>query len=135
MARSTAAAVQAPAPVVAEVGKPTKGVKPNCNGVPGALIEASELPPDLVFGLRKQHVSPYDALLKQLLESGEGKALSFGHERARASVFARSKKLGIKIEMADHAGKLYVRLMPGSTASSTEEKRPLKESEKWEAAV
>lgn len=124
MARSTAAAVQAPAPVVAEVGKPTKGVKPNCNGVPGALIEASELPPDLVFGLRKQHISPYDALLKQLLESGEGKALKFGHERARTSVVARSKKLGIKIELADYAGELYVRLAPGSTSQA---RQPLKD--------
>lgn len=107
-------AVEAPV-AITEVGKPTKGIKPNCNGVPGALIEIEDLPLDLVFGTRKQHISPYDALLKQLLEAGEGKALLFGHERARASVSVRPKKLGIKVEMADHAGKLYVRLAPGST--------------------
>lgn len=96
--------------------KPTKGVRPHTEGVPGELLSITEIPADLDFSARRLKISPYDVLLKSLMEAGPDKMLMFGAIRARASVMVRSRKLGIKIETGEHAGKLYVRLAPGSTA-------------------
>lgn len=102
--------------VAAKVGKPTKGVKPNFEGVRGELVKSAELPAGIVFGFRRLHSSPYDALLNQLVEAGTGQVLCFGNPRARCSITVRSRKLNIKVEYGEHLGKLYVRLAPGSTA-------------------
>lgn len=114
MGKAAAAAVLAP------VSKPTRGVRPNFTGVPGELIKVSEVPADLTFSVRKLHTSPYDPLLRQLQDADPGHVLCFGDERARPSVIARAKKLSLKVEFADHAGKLYVRLIPSATAPAHE---------------
>jgi hypothetical protein len=101
--------------------KPTNR-KPDFTGVAGRLVE---LPADvsLQFGARGGRVSPYDALLEQLAAARD-KVLEFGDLRARASVMARSKKLGIKVLLAEHGPKLYVKF--GGW---------LPESDRWKAEV
>lgn len=92
--------------VVAPVPAPKKGVKPHLEGVPGKLTVAPSVA--LKWGARKG-LSPYDALLEQLAAAKPGQVLAFEHPRAKPSVGARSRKLGLRVEMAELDGKLYVR--------------------------
>jgi len=93
---------------VATIDKPkTKRVMPDMRGVPGELVDAAALPPDVIFGNRK--ISPYVAVLMKLQESPT-QVLRFGDVRARASVWSQGKKLGIPIECAEVNGVLYVRM-------------------------
>ena len=62
---------------ITEIQKPTKGVKPNLNGVPGELVPAAGLTLNFAIGNRK--VSPYDVLLDQLAAAPEGNLLRFAH--------------------------------------------------------
>lgn len=105
------------AAVTTKAGKPTPGVRPNFTGVASVFVKLAEVPPELVFSARKQRTSPYDEKLRALLEAGRDTLLKFDDPRARASLSARSKKLGMKLEYGEHMGKLYVRLAPGSTAA------------------
>jgi hypothetical protein len=92
---------------VAEAGTgPAPGTKPNRAGVPGELVSLESL--DLVFG-RMSKASPYDPLLHQLAVAGTGKALKFGDVRAKASLYARGKKLGLRLSFAIFGTDLYVR--------------------------
>jgi hypothetical protein len=95
--------------------KPTKGVRPNFDGVDGIMLAARDVPSAVMFGSSGRK-SPYDAKLRQLVEAGDSSVLCFGDTRARASVWSRAKKLGIKIECGEHANKLYVRLLKASAA-------------------
>lgn len=74
--------------------KPTKGVRPQLEGVAGVIV--NEAPPDIVWG-GKHRISPYDALLQELKKAGIGNYLKFGDPRCRPSVTARAKKLGIAV--------------------------------------
>ena len=76
-------------------------------GVPGEIISLEGL--TLVWGGRKK-VSPYDTLLNQLVAAGVGKGLKFSDERAKASVWARAKRLGLRVSYAVDGKDLYVRL-------------------------
>jgi len=88
---------------------PTKGVRPQTNGVPGVLV--SEAPPEgMLFGAKKLKVSPYDPLLLQLKVAGPGNYLKFEDLRARVSVYARAKKLGIVVEFGERGNTLWVAL-------------------------
>lgn len=81
--------------------------KPDFSGVPGELVAVDAIPADVVFGNKRQ--SPYDALLLKLKENPM-QALRFGDVKAQASIHARSRKLGIAVETAEHEGQLYVRM-------------------------
>lgn len=89
----------------AAVKEPRK--KLDFSGVPGELVDIGGV--ELNWGSR-QRKSPYDALLRNLVLAGPGKALKFGSERAWASVNVRARKLGITVEPAFVNGALYVRL-------------------------
>lgn len=95
---------------------PRKGCKPNFDGVSSAFAKLSEVPPSVIFGVRKAHVSPYDQKLNELLEKGKDAVLVFDDVRARASLSVRSRKLGLKIEYGEYLGKLYVRMLPSAAA-------------------
>src|SRR5260370_12736875 len=103
---------------IAEIQRPTKGVKPDMKGVPGELISLNGL--NLVFG-RGAKPSPYDALLDQLAAtalSAPGQVLRFSDMRAKPSIYARAKKKGMRVSFAEDAGLLYVRY-DGSTEDDT----------------
>lgn len=115
--RASAATAPATAPAITELPKPTKGVKPRMDGVPGELVDLDAL--NLQFGgMRK--VSPYDPLLDQLATATDAAmaavpkrprpGLKFGHVRARNSVWARAKAKGFKVSFAIAGSDLYVRL-------------------------
>lgn len=87
--------------------KPGPGKHPDFSGVPGEIVSIENLVLD--FQTRKR-MSPYDALLDNLVEAGPGKALKFGDVRARASVTVRARKKGLKVSFAELYGVLYVRL-------------------------
>jgi hypothetical protein len=91
---------------------PEKGVRPNMTGVACRLVRPEDLPEDVVkgleFGRGQRKASPYDALLRQLADS-KGQWAQFDDARAKASVGARSKKLGYRVSFAEAKGKLYVR--------------------------
>lgn len=106
------------ATVPAKGQKPTKGVKPRFEGVAGVLLQPSETPDDLIFG-HTLRVSPYDAKLRELSGAPSGALLVFDSIRAKASLYGRAKKLNVKVEFAESAGKLYVRMVPMSTASAS----------------
>lgn len=90
---------------------------PRFDGVPGQIVAGDSLD-GISFSASKHRVSPYDALLDDLLAEtrkaiGEGKpmpALRFGDVRAKVSVRARAKKKEFKLEFADAGGVLYVRM-------------------------
>ena len=107
----------------AKAAPPTKGVTPNMQGVPGVLMD--EAPPDIVFGGRKK-VSPYDALLLQLKAAGVGKYMKFDDLKARTSLTARSKKLGIKLLFGeDNNNSLWITLAKAElTEDGVTEKQP-----------
>lgn len=93
------------------VQKPTKGVRPRLEGVPGVLLTARDVAPlGLIFGAATR-VSPYDAKLRELCAAEAGAVLCFGNLRARASLYQRAKKLNIKLEFGEQGGKLYARLV------------------------
>jgi hypothetical protein len=100
--------------------KPATRKAPDFSGVAGKLVEA---PTDLHFGARAGRGSPYDALLEQLAAS-KGKVLEFGDTRARPSVYARAKKLGLRVLFAESGNTLYVKF--GGWAP---------DSERWKALV
>jgi hypothetical protein len=87
--------------------KPTKGVKPKFDGVIGALV--TEAPDGVLFG-QKLRQSPYDPLLKQLRDAGAGKFLRFESLRAKPSIAARAKKLGIRVLFGEQGDVLWVTL-------------------------
>ena len=99
MATKTVANKPGPAP---------KGRRPDMTGVPGVLVDAQLAPVEIVWGNRLRK-SPYDPLLHQLAEAGAGKFLKFPDTRARVSVIARARKLGLKVTCGEQAGALYVR--------------------------
>jgi hypothetical protein len=101
-------------------GAPKRGRKPNTDGVPGELVSLEGL--NLVFGTRLK-TSPYDPLLDQLVQAGPGKALRFGDVRAKASVYARAKKRGLRVSFAESAGALYVRFDGSSDADVRKSRR------------
>lgn len=80
-------------------------------GTPGKMVDASQLD-GLVFGGRAK-VSPYDKLLTELKEATPKPpskvVLEFESLKARASVYARAKKLEMRVSFAELGGKLYVR--------------------------
>ncbi|HVW08368.1 MAG TPA: hypothetical protein VHC90_07285, partial [Bryobacteraceae bacterium] len=76
-------------------------------GVAGVLV--SEAPEGVLFG-RLARQSPYDPLLEQLRTAGPGKFLKFDSLRARPSVAARAKKLGIKVLFGEQGETLWVTL-------------------------
>jgi hypothetical protein len=88
---------------------PQKGVKPNCDGVPGEIVDLAEVGPAAIWGRKNTKVSPYDLPLAQLAEAGPGKVLKFGDPRAWSSVGVRAKKLGFRVSRAVVDGKLFVR--------------------------
>jgi len=80
---------------VATIDKPkTKRVMPDMTGVPGELVDASTLPPDVIFGNRK--ISPYRAILLKL-QANPTQVLRFGDVRARASVWAQGRSWGSRL--------------------------------------
>lgn len=79
--------------------------KPDFTGVPGEFCKPDGL--NLVFG-KKLRGSPYDGLLLELAKR-TGELLVFGDIKARASIYARAKKLQMALEYAESGGKLYVR--------------------------
>lgn len=81
--------------------------KPDFSGVPGEIVNASNLP--LEWGTRIKR-SPYDPLLRQLQAAPPGSALKFGAVKAWGTVSLRARKLGIKIEQAIDGDVLYVRI-------------------------
>ncbi len=93
---------------------PKKGTRPDTTGVAGAICEIENLP--LAFGVRAR-VSPYDALLRTLVETTEKAVaenrprpgLRFDSPRCRPSLLVRARKLNLCISFAEHEGKLYVR--------------------------
>jgi hypothetical protein len=87
---------------------PTKGVMPVMTGVSGCLMDSA--PDDVLFGGRANKGSPYDSLLLQLKAAGHGKFLRFDDLRAKASVWARAKKMGIKVLFGTQGDKLWVSL-------------------------
>lgn len=87
---------------------PKKGFRPDFKGVPGMLLDAA--PDGLEFGTGKKRLSPYDPLLKQLQAAGAGKFLKFEDLRARTSVQARAKKLGIRVLFGEQGSVLWVTL-------------------------
>lgn len=89
---------------------PKKGTMPDMSGVPGELVSDSTLPEDIHWGA-KRRMSPYDGPLKALADAGPGKVLRFGELKARLSVPARAKKLGLRIECGEKDGVLYVRYL------------------------
>lgn len=100
---------------VVSVLKPTKGVRPNFGGVPGALVSLEGVT-GLEFGRTK--ISPYDALLDQLAKATDEAVekqqprpgLKFGDARAKASVYARAKQKGLRVLFAIAGKDLYVRM-------------------------
>lgn len=100
---------------IAEISRPTKGVRPNLAGVPGELVDLDGL--SLEFGGRNK-ISPYDALLHQLAKATDEAlaaskprpGLKFGDPRAKASLWNRAKKLGLRISFAFSSDELYVRM-------------------------
>ena len=96
-----------------KIGK-QPGVTPDMSGTPGKFLEA--IPTGIVFAPRGR-VSPYDALLIKLRDACEGPraagapkpGLVFDDIKAQASVYVRSRKLGMRVSCAMDAGKLYVR--------------------------
>ena len=92
---------------VKKIARPAPGVRPDITGVPGELVPLAGL--DLHFG-KSLRTSPYDPLLEQLDKAGPGNALRFGDLRARVSVVARAKKLGLHVSFAVSGNTLYVRL-------------------------
>ncbi len=110
------------AAAVKEAKAPTKGVKPDMRGVPGVMID--ELPDGVMFGV-KNKVSPYDVLLRQLVAAPAGKFLRFDDLRARASVYTRAKKLGIKVLFGEQGNTLYVMIAKADLADEgVTEKQP-----------
>jgi hypothetical protein len=85
-------------------------------GVPGELVDS--VPADVLFGERKAKTSPYDPLLLQLRSAGPGRYLRFAETRARVSVAARAKKLGMKVVFGEQAGVLWVALAKVELATS-----------------
>lgn len=83
---------------------PAATKRPDFNGVPGKLVAAPE---GLQFGPKGRH-SPYDSLLQQLA-TAKSQVLEFGDARAKASVYSRATKLGMKVEFAERGVALYVR--------------------------
>jgi hypothetical protein len=65
-------------------------------------------PPGVLFGPKKLRTSPYDPLLLQLKTAGPGKFLRFEDLRARVSIVARAKKLGIKVMFGEEGRALWV---------------------------
>lgn len=98
--------------------KPTKGVRPKFDGIPGQLMQPSEVPTGLLFGA-KVHASPYDAKLRELAVAPSGAALQFAGLRARPSLYSRARKLNLKVEFAELGGKLYVRIAPMTCSPSS----------------
>lgn len=60
--------------------------------------------------MARAKASPYDPLLDQLAAATPGQALRFADTRARAALYARAKKKGLKVSFAESNGSLYVRL-------------------------
>lgn len=95
--------------------KPTKGVRPDFGGVPGALVPLTGIA--LEFG-RQNRSSPYDSLLDELaratdeaIEKKEPKpGLKFDDLRAKPSIYARAKKKGLRVVFAVAGAALYVRM-------------------------
>lgn len=112
--------------MIERIGPPTKGVRPNCNGVPGELVSLEGIA--LEFGRTK--ISPYDGLLDQLAKATDAAVeksqprpgLKFGDPRAKASIYARAKRMGLRVIFAIAGNELYVR-MEGRADDDTREKR------------
>lgn len=101
------------------------GIKPTFEGVPGELL--NEAPEGLTFGEKKLRKSPYDPLLIQLRDAGPGKYLKFGDLRARVSLLARSKKLGIRLLFGEQDNTLWVTLAKAElTTEGKSEESPRK---------
>lgn len=98
---------------------PKPGRRPDFSGVPGEIITS---PPENLSWGAKTRKSPYDALLDQLsaatatatASGGDIPALRFPDARAKASVFVRARKKGLKVVCAEAPDGLYVRIEPGS---------------------
>ena len=86
---------------------PAPGTKRDMRGVPGQIVSLEGL--DLAFG-QMVKASSYDPLLNQLAAAGKGKALKFGDVRAKSSIYARAKKLRLRVSFAVLGSDLYVRL-------------------------
>jgi hypothetical protein len=78
--------------------------RPNPNGIPGRLVDP---PPGANFGAHGRG-SPYDALLTQL-STAKGKVLQFDSAGAKGSLYARARKLQMKLVFCEMGGKLYVK--------------------------
>jgi hypothetical protein len=88
---------------------PQKGHVPDFSGVPGELVDAAVVPADVIWG-HKARKSPYDPLLLQLAEAGAGKVLRFSEPKAKSSIPARAKKLGLRVTCGEAGGgALFVR--------------------------
>jgi len=89
---------------------PSKGTRPNFNGVPGCIVASDALPEGLDFAAKRARISPYDGLLEKLLEAPKNSALKFGDLRARASIIIRARKKGLRVVFAERGSELYVRI-------------------------
>lgn len=105
--------------------KPMKGVRPRLEGVAGALVD--EAPEGILFG-KSLRQSPYDALLQQLKAAGAGKFLRFESLRAKPSIMARAKKLGIRILFGEQGNVLWVTLASVELRTDGEVERPAKKT-------
>lgn len=102
--------------------------KPDFTGTPGILTTEVQ---GLKFGYRVR-TSPYDSLLEMLVKStedwdtgrrsGPRPVLKFGDIKAKPSLYARSKKLLIRVAFAETADGLYVRY-EGRVDEESREKR------------
>jgi hypothetical protein len=91
-----------------EAAPAPKRKAPDMTGVAGELVSIEGM--ELSFGRGQRKVSPYDALLDQLVAAGKGQALRFGDRKARTAVGARAKKKGLRVSFAEAGSVLYVRL-------------------------
>ena len=102
-----------------------KGQAPDFTPTKGALVSMPAA--ELHWGKTSGRASTYDALLEQLVAAKDAKTvLCFETTKPRPNIGARAKKLGIRVEMAEHGGKLYVRYM-GLAPDSERWKRKLSE--------
>jgi hypothetical protein len=93
---------------------------PDFTGQKGELVSAEGFAA-LHWGGRLK-TSPYDALLDQLAAAGAGMLLKFGSVKAKASVYSRAKKKGMRVSFAEQQGTLFVRY-DGSAAEDLGQSR------------
>jgi hypothetical protein len=88
-------------------GKPATQIRKRTAPPTGKIVSLEGI--DLQFGNRNR-MSPYRALLEQLLDASKNSVLRIDNPKARYSITKQARELGWKVAFAEHRRYLYVKI-------------------------